>query len=431
MISRWGCKMYSFFNFSKNFINLIEQIELNISKKSKDIDKIVEFNQGKVLHSFNKFKVSDFHLHSSTGYGYNDIGRETLDNVYASVFGAESGLVRPHIVSGTHALSIGLFGLLRPGDELLYITGKPYDTLEEVIGIRGTGMGSLKEWGISYNYVPLKANGQVDFNVLPDKISTKTKVIAIQRSKGYSWRSSFSIEDIKEMILYIRKLKSDIIIFVDNCYGEFTEFKEPTEVGADVIVGSLIKNPGGGLAKSGGYLVGKKKYIEQISYRLTAPGIGREVGATYGNLRDFYQGFFLAPHFVGEALRGMMFTAALFNSLGYETNPEWSDSQNDLILAIKFNNQEALIAFLKGIQKGSPIDSHVTPEPSMIPGYQNKIIMAAGVFVQGATLELSGDAPIVEPYIAYIQGGLTYQHVKWAVLTSVKYMFEKNIIKSI
>lgn len=423
--------MYSFFNFNKNIINLIEQAEKDISKKSKDIDRIVEFNQAKVLNSFNKFKVSDFHLHSSTGYGYSDIGRETLDKIYASVFGAESGLVRSHIVSGTHALTIGLFGLLRPGDELLYITGKPYDTLEEVIGINGEGMGSLKDWGINYNYVPLLANGKVDFDLLSESISIKTKVIAIQRSKGYSWRSSFSIEDIKEMILYVRKLKSDVIIFVDNCYGEFTECQEPTEVDADVIVGSLIKNPGGGLAKSGGYLVGKEKYIEQISYRLTAPGIGREVGATYGNLRDFYQGFFLAPHFVGEALRGMMFTAALFNSLGYETNPHWSEARNDIIQAIKFNNKETLIAFLKGIQKGSPIDSHVTPEPSKIPGYQNEIIMAAGVFVQGATLELSGDAPIVEPYIAYIQGGLTYQHVKWAVLTSINYMLEENIIRCI
>lgn len=414
--------MYSFFNFNKDFINIIEESESKVTDKIKEIEEIVEYNQGKVLRAFKNNHVSDFHLLSSTGYGYNDIGRETLDKIYADVFETESALVRHQIVSGTHALAIGLFGLLRPGDELLYITGSPYDTLEEVIGVHGDGMGSLKDWGVTFNFVALKEDGKVDYDTVKNSINNRTKVIAIQRSCGYSWRPSFCLEDIEDMINFVKKIKPDVITFVDNCYGEFVDKKEPTSVGADVIVGSLIKNPGGGLAKSGGYLAGKSELIDKISYRLTAPGIGAEVGASYGYIRDFYQGFFLAPHFVGEAIKGAIFSAALFEELGYQTSPHWSERRNDIIQAIKFNNPQKLILFLQGIQKGSPIDAHVTPEPSDIPGYQDKVIMAAGVFVQGATLELSGDAPIKEPYIAYIQGGLTYQHVKWGILTALEEM---------
>lgn len=418
--------MYSFFDLKPEDIAMIEALEEKIAPQVKEIDKIVEYNQAKVLKAFKEFNVSDFHLNSSTGYGYNDMGRETLDRIYATVFGAEDALVRPHIVSGTHAITIGLFGLLRPGDHLLYLTGKPYDTLEDVIGSHGNGQGSLQEWGIDYSDLPLTRTGQVDYVKLAQAITAQTKVVAIQRSKGYDWRKSFTIDEIAEMIKAVRKIKPDAIIFVDNCYGEFTERLEPTEVDADVIVGSLIKNPGGGLAKLGGYLAGKKTYIEQISYRLTAPGIGREVGATNGNQYDFYQGFFLAPHFVGESLKGMIMAAALYAELGYEVTPTWDEKRTDITQAIKFNDADNLISFIQGIQQGSPIDAYVKPEPSAVPGYQDPVIMAAGVFVQGGTLELSSDAPIVEPYIAYLQGGLTYQHVKWGLLTAFMKMKNKD-----
>lgn len=420
--------MYNFFNFNQNFITRLNDIEAKVDYRFKDIDKLVEYNQGKVLKAFQNNRVSDFNLKFSTGYGYDDTGRDTLDEIYADVFEAEAALVRPHIVSGTHALVIGLFGLLRPGDELIYITGDPYDTLEDVIGINGSGMGSLKEWGVSYNVIPLTEEGRVDYNLISSAINSNTKVIAIQRSRGYSWRQSFSVKDIEEMIRFVKEIKTDVITFVDNCYGEFTEKMEPTTVGADVIVGSLIKNPGGGLAKTGGYIAGKKQYIKQISYRLTAPGIGAKVGSMYGYTADFYQGFFLAPHFVGEALKGAIYASALLEDLGFEINPHWQEERYDIIQAIKFKQPDALLTFLQGIQKGSPIDSHVLPEPASIPGYQHPVIMAAGVFVQGASLELSGDAPFKEPYIGYIQGGLTYQHVKWGVLTAIEMMQKKGII---
>ncbi|GBF11346.1 methionine gamma-lyase family protein [Tepidibacillus sp. HK-1] len=420
--------MFSFFKYGKEFERIVIQVEKQISTRIQEIDQIASYNQGKVLKAFQNHHVSDFHLLSSTGYGYDDMGRDMLDQIYADVFEAEAGLVRPHIVSGTHALSIGLFGLLRPGDELLYITGDPYDTLEEVIGIHGEGMGSLKEWGITYQSVPLTKQGKVNFVEVAKKINQNTKVIAIQRSRGYSWRSSFSIEEIKEMVTFVKEIKPDLITFVDNCYGEFTEKQEPTGIGVDVIVGSLIKNPGGGLAKTGGYIVGKKVYIEKISYRLTAPGIGAKVGSMHGHMADFYQGFFLAPHFVGEALKGSIFAAALFEQLGFETNPSWNEARHDIIQAVKFNNTNTLITFLQGIQKGSPIDSHVIPVPNQIPGYQDSVIMAAGTFIQGASLELSGDAPIRSPYIAYVQGGLTYHHVKWGILTAIEMMVDKGIL---
>ncbi|WP_339063099.1 methionine gamma-lyase family protein [Tepidibacillus marianensis] len=421
--------MLSFFQFPNKFEQLVTKVEQRIEVRKSEIDKIVEYNQAKVLKAFQQHHVSDFHLQSSTGYGYDDLGRMTLDQIFADVFDAEAGLVRPHIVSGTHALAIGLFGLLRPGDELMYVTGSPYDTLEEVIGIYGDGMGSLKEWGIGYQSIPLLTNGSINYIEIAKQMNKKTKIIAIQRSRGYAWRPSLSIEKIEEVIRYVKVLKPDVITLIDNCYGEFTDKHEPTFVGADVLVGSLIKNPGGGIAKSGGYIVGKEKFVKKISYRLTAPGIGEKVGSMYGHMLDFYQGFFLAPHMVGEAIKGAIFASAMLEELGFITNPKWNESRNDIIQAIQFDNAETLITFLQGIQEGSPIDSHVIPEPSEIPGYQDIVIMAAGAFVQGASLELSGDAPIREPYIAYIQGGLTYQHVKFGLFTAIEKLMKNKIIK--
>lgn len=421
--------MYTSLNINSNLLKIVLKIEDKIEGKIKEFEKLVTLNQARVLKAFQNNQISDFHLKSSTGYGYDDIGREKLDKVYAEVFQSEAALVRPHIVSGTHALTIGLFGLLRPGDELLYITGKPYDTLEKVIGIDETASGSLKEWGISYKSVSLKSNGRVDYEKVADAINSRTKVIGIQRSRGYSYRSSFSLEDIKVMIKFVKEIKPNIIILIDNCYGEFTEINEPTYVGADLIIGSLIKNPGGGLAKGGGYFAGKKEFIDLISYRLTAPGIGSKVGSMYGYTNDLYQGFFLAPHFVGEALKGGVFISALFEELGFETSPKWFENRYDIIQAVKFSNPDALLTFLQGIQKNSPIDSHVVPEPADIPGYQHPVIMAAGTFVQGASLELSADAPYKEPYIGYVQGGLTYQHIKLAIINTVEMLLKKGIIK--
>jgi len=421
--------MFSYFQFPNKFKELVTQVEKKIESRNSEINKIVEYNQAKVLRAFQKHHVSDFHLQSSTGYGYDDIGRITLDQIYADVFDAEAGLVRPHIVSGTHALAVGLFGLLRPGDELMYVTGEPYDTLEEVIGIYDEGMGSLKEWGIHYQSIPLLKDGSINYTEIAKRMNEKTKVIAIQRSRGYAWRPSFSLVEIGKVIRFVKEINPNVITFVDNCYGEFTDKHEPTFVGADILVGSLIKNPGGGIAKSGGYIVGKENYVKKVSYRLTAPGIGGKVGSMYGNMLDFYQGFFLAPHIVGEAIKGAIFTSAILEELGFITNPNWNDRRNDIIQAIQFCDEETLITFLQGIQEGSPIDSHVIPEPSEIPGYKNPVIMAAGAFVQGASLELSGDAPIREPYIAYIQGGLTYQHVKFGLFTAIEKLMKKGIIK--
>ncbi len=420
--------MYSFLKYGDNLKPIVVEIEAVIDQRLKEINHLVDYNQAKVLRAFKNNQVSDFHLNPSTGYGYDDMGRETLDKIYAEVFGGEEAIVRPHIVSGTHALAIGLFGLLRPGDELLYITGNPYDTLEEVIGIYGENMGSLKEWGITYQSASLLENGSIDYQQIAEKINAKTKVIAIQRSRGYSWRSSFSVDEIGEMVRFVKEIKPDVITFVDNCYGEFTERQEPTDVGADVIVGSLIKNPGGGLAKSGGYFVGKREHIKKIGYRLTAPGIGTKVGAMHSHNADFYQGLFLAPHMVGEAIKGSIFAAALLEKLGFETNPKWSEPRYDIIQSVKFDQADQLITFIQGIQMGAPVDAHVTPEPNQLPGYQDPVIMAAGTFVQGASLELSGDAPIREPFIGYIQGGLTYQHVKWGILTAVENMIERKAI---
>jgi len=403
--------------------------EEEIGGRLRALDRVAERNQWKVIRAFQKHKVSDYHFAGSTGYGYNDRGREVLDLVYADVFGAEAALVRPHFVSGTHTIGCALFGVLRPGDELLYITGRPYDTLHNVIGrTEADGTGSLRDWGIGYGEVPLLADGGVDWDGVTARMTDKTRVIGIQRSRGYDWRPSFTVEEIGRMAARIKAIKPDAIIFVDNCYGEFTEETEPTEAGADLIAGSLIKNPGGGLAPAGGYICGRAELVEQAAYRLTAPGIGGEVGAMLGTLRPMYQGLYLAPHLVMQAVKGSVFAAAMFERFGFETHPHWSAPRTDLIQAVRFGAPEPLIAFVQGIQQAAAVDSHVVPEPWDMPGYEQPVIMAAGTFIQGGSLELSADAPIREPYIAYMQGGLTYAHVKLGVLTSLARMAEKQLI---
>ncbi|WP_426453738.1 aminotransferase class I/II-fold pyridoxal phosphate-dependent enzyme [Paenibacillus sp. S-38] len=417
--------------FKEQVLRLMDRAEEQIQGKLKEIDGIIDRNQWKVISAFQKHKVSDFHFAGSTGYGYNDRGREVLDLVYADVFGAEAALVRPHFVSGTHTISTALFGVLRPADGLLMITGRPYDTLHKVIGKPGDGLGSLQDFGIGYDEVPLLEGGRPDYSEIARRITPQTKVIGIQRSRGYSWRPSFTVEQIGEMVHFVKEIRSDLIVFVDNCYGEFTELQEPTQVGADLIAGSLIKNPGGGLAASGGYIAGKSKYVELASYRLTAPGIGGEVGAMLGTTRSIYQGLFLAPHLVGQAVKGSVFAASVFEQLGFVTHPRWQDPRTDLIQAIRFSGPEHLIAFVQGIQQAAAVDSHVVPEPWDMPGYEHPVIMAAGTFISGGSLELSADAPIREPYIAYMQGGLTYSHCKMGVLTALQNMIDRGLLPEI
>ncbi|MFC4101090.1 methionine gamma-lyase family protein [Paenibacillus xanthanilyticus] len=405
-----------------------EEAEERLSSIFRSLDRTAERNQWKVIRAFQRHKVSDFHFNGSTGYGYNDSGREVLDLVYADVFGAEAALVRPHFVSGTHTISCALFGLLRPGDELLYITGRPYDTLHKVIGKPGDGKGSLQDFGIGYDEVALLDDGGIDWDGVAAKLTDRTKVIGIQRSRGYDWRSSFTVADIADMVRRIKGMKPDVRIFVDNCYGEFTEELEPTQVGVDLMAGSLIKNPGGGLAPTGGYVAGTKEAVELTAYRLTAPGIGGEVGATLGTLRSMYQGLFMAPHTVGQALKGSVLAAAIFERLGFDSSPRPEAPRTDLIQAVRFERPEQLIAFVQGIQKAAAVDSHVVPEPWDMPGYEHPVIMAAGTFMQGGSLELSADAPIREPYIAYMQGGLTYAHVKYGVLNALHTLAERKLI---
>ena len=409
--------------------NIVKDIEKQIAFVHKGIDERIETNQFRVLRSYQKHRVSDSHFMPSTGYGYDDIGRDTLELIYADVFGAEAGLVRPQIISGTHAISIALFGILRPGDELLYMTGKPYDTLEEIVGIRGNGVGSLKEFGISYDSVALKEEGTINWNLVAEKIKPNTKMIGIQRSKGYATRPSFTVNEIKEMISFVKEIKEDVVVFVDNCYGEFVEELEPCHIGADLMAGSLIKNPGGGMAKTGGYIVGKKQYVEACSYRMTSPGIGAEAGASLYSLQEMYQGFFLAPHVVGQALKGAVFTAALLEKLGMNSSPKWDTNRTDLIQSVQFDDKDKMIAFCQAIQFASPINSHVTAYPAYMPGYEDDVIMAAGTFIQGASIELTADGPIRPPYVAYVQGGLTYSHVKMAVCIAVDSLIEKKLIE--
>ncbi|MGP4059917.1 methionine gamma-lyase family protein [Halobacillus sp. H74] len=412
----------------------LKEIKLNteqqIAAQHAKVNKIVESNQEKVLHAFQKLRVSDSHFNPTTGYGYDDFGRDTLEALYAEIFDAEDALVRPQLISGTHAITTALFGVLRPGDELLYISGEPYDTLEEVIGTSGNkDKGSLKDFGVTYQSVPLTAEGSFDEAKISESVKSETKVVAIQRSKGYDDRPSFNIERIASIIKYIRSLKKDVIVFVDNCYGEFVETKEPLEAGADLIAGSLIKNPGGGITRIGGYIAGRKRLIEQCSYRLTAPGLGKETGASLNSLQEMYQGIFLAPHIVGEALKGAIFSARFLDLLGFHTSPPFDAERTDLIQSVNFETAEQMIRFCQTIQQASPINSHVKPQPSAMPGYEDEVIMAAGTFIQGASLELTADGPIRPPYTAFVQGGLTYAHVKIAVLNAAGQLIEEGMVK--
>lgn len=420
--------MFQQLTFGDRLEKLIKEVEIQVKELHQEIDERTFRNQFRVLSSFQNHRVSDSHFMPSTGYGYDDIGRDTLEEIYAEVFGGEAGLVRPQIISGTHAISTALFGVLRPGDELLYITGQPYDTLEEIVGIRGDGVGSLKEFGITYNSVPLTKEGQIDYEAVEKAIKPNTKMIGIQRSKGYADRPSFTVREIEEMIQFVKEIKPDVVTFVDNCYGEFVEEEEPCHVGADLMAGSLIKNPGGGLVKTGGYIVGKKELVEACAYRLTAPGIGREAGASLYSLQEMYQGFFMAPHIVGQALKGAILTAATLEKLGMNTNPKWNAVRTDLIQSVQFDDRDKMVAFCQAIQYASPINSHVTPYPSYMPGYEDDVIMAAGTFIQGASIELTADGPTRPPYIAFVQGGLTYSHVKMAICIALNHLLEKKLL---
>ncbi len=409
------------YGISDTTLKLVQDAEKAVSAQFQKIDETAEFNQIKVLNTFSRHRVSEAHLGYSTGYGYDDLGRDTLEAIYADVFGTEAALVRHSIVSGTHALCSCLFGLLRPGDTMLSATGAPYDTLEEIIGKRGSGNGSLKEWGINYKEVALKPDGLIDLDALSTALTDKTvRLVELQRSKGYAWRPSYTLDDMKDAISLIKEKRPDVIVMVDNCYGEFVEKEEPTQIGADIIAGSLIKNPGGGLALTGGYLAGKKECVEQISYRLTSPGIGSEVGASLGMNRHMYQGFFMAPHIVAQSLKIAVLASKVFEVLGFEVSPKAEDKRGDIIQSIKFNNPDLLCAFCRGIQRGAPIDSFVTPEPWDMPGYDNQVIMAAGAFVSGSSIEISADGPIRPPYAAYMQGGLTYESGKLSVLCAAE-----------
>ena len=406
---------------------LSESILEGLSERFNEIDRVAEINQLKVVKAMQESKVSEACLLGTTGYGYNDIGRDTLEEVYSRIFHTEAALVRSQITCGTHALALALMSNLRPGDELLSPVGKPYDTLEEVIGIRPS-MGSLAEYGITYSQVDLLSNGDYDYEGIRNAINDKTKLVTIQRSKGYQTRRSLSVESIGELISFIKSIRSDIICMVDNCYGEFVEEIEPTDVGADMVVGSLIKNPGGGLAPIGGYIAGKTACIENAARRLTSPGLGKEVGASLGILKDFYQGLFLAPTVTASALKGAIFASAMFEKAGFPVLPDSVEERVDIIQAVTFGNPEGVIAFCKGIQAAAPIDSFVSPEPWDMPGYDAPVIMAAGAFVSGSSIELSADGPIKPPYAVYFQGGLTWPHAKFGILKAFQSVYDAGLI---
>lgn len=405
-----------------------DKIEKSLIERFKKIDDNAEYNQVKVLNAMQAAKFSEAHLNGTTGYGYNDAGREAVEEIYAKVFGTEDALVRQQITCGTHALTVALAANLRPGDEILSPVGKVYDTLEGVIGVRES-KGSLAEFGITFKQVDLLPNGDFDYENIKKAINKKTKLIEIQRSKGYDVRPSLSVEQIKDVIDYIKSIKSDVIFMVDNCYGEFVDVIEPSEVGADMVVGSLIKNPGGGLAPIGGYICGTKECIENCAYRLTSPGLGKEVGASLGVTRSIAQGLFLAPTVTAAALKGAIFAASVYESLGFKTVPAATEERNDIIQAVEFGKPEFIQAFCEGIQAAAPVDSFVTPVPWDMPGYDSQVIMAAGAFVSGASIELSADAPMKEPYAVYFQGGLTYPHAKFGIMMSLQKIYEKGLIK--
>lgn len=419
--------MYQSMGISNEVYHFGKEILEGLKERFEKIDEVAEYNQMKVLNAMQQCKVSDVHFAATTGYGYNDLGRDTLEEVYAKVFHTEDAIVRPQLVSGTHALAVALSSQLRPGDELLSPVGKPYDTLEEVIGIRES-VGSLAEYGVKYRQVDLLEDGSFDWENIRKAISDKTKMVTIQRSKGYQTRPTLSVERIGELIKFVKEIKPNIICMVDNCYGEFVETIEPTDVGADMCVGSLIKNPGGGLAPIGGYIVGRKDCIERAAARLTSPGLGKEVGASLGVISSFYQGFFLAPTVTAGALKGAIFAANVYEKLGYGVVPNSTESRHDIIQAVTFGTPEGVIEFCKGIQAAAPVDSYVVPEPWAMPGYDSDVIMAAGAFVQGSSIELSADAPIKPPYAVYFQGGLTWNHAKFGILMSLQKLVEANIV---
>ncbi|MDY2812957.1 MAG: methionine gamma-lyase family protein [Dorea sp.] len=420
-------EMYKELGISREVLDFGLAIESGLKERFDRIDQIAEYNQLKVIKAMQENKVRAGCFNYASGYGYDDLGRDTLEQVYASVFHTESALVRPQITCGTHALSLALAANLRPGDELLSPAGKPYDTLEEVIGIRPSN-GSLAEYGITYSQVDLLADGTFDYENIKKAINEKTKLVTIQRSKGYQTRPSFSVSQIGELIAFVKEIKPDVICMVDNCYGEFVEMIEPSDVGADMVVGSLIKNPGGGLAPIGGYIAGRSDLIEACGYRLTSPGLGREVGASLGVMKDFYQGLFLAPTVVAGALKGAIFAANIYEKLGYYVIPDSTEERHDIIQAVEFGIPEGVIEFCKGIQAAAPVDSYVTPEPWPMPGYDSNVIMAAGAFVQGSSVELSADGPIKPPYAVYFQGGLTWPHAKLGILMSLEYLKRAGIV---
>lgn len=420
--------MYRELGIGEEVLRFGAGIEEELRERFAGIDAVAEYNQMKVIRGMQVNRVSDIHFAATTGYGYNDLGRDTLEDVYASVFHGESALVRPQLISGTHALHVALSGNLRPGDELLSPVGKPYDTLEEVIGIRDS-VGSLKEYGVTYRQVDLLEDGSFDYEGIEKALNDRTKLVTIQRSKGYATRPTLSVERIGELIAFIKSRKPEVICMVDNCYGEFVEKMEPTDVGADMIVGSLIKNPGGGLAPIGGYIVGKKECVDKASYRLSAPGLGKEVGASLGINQQLYQGLFLSPTVVAGALKGAVFAANVYERLGFGVVPDGKEPRHDIIQAITFGTPEGVIAFCKGIQAAAPVDSFVTPEPWDMPGYDSPVIMAAGAFVQGSSIELSADGPIKPPYAVYFQGGLTWYHAKLGILKSLQQLLDDGVLK--
>ena len=421
-------EMYKNMGICDEVYDYCDNIIKSLHDRFEEIDKNAEYNQMKVIKAMQDEKVAEMHLSGTTGYGYNDDGRDTLEKIYSDIFKTEDALVRPQIICGTHALNVALSSNLRPGDELLSPVGKPYDTMDEIIGIRPS-KGSLAEYGITYTQVDLLPDGGFDYEGIKNAINERTKLVTIQRSKGYASRPTLSVERIGELISFIKSIKPDVICMVDNCYGEFVERIEPSEVGADMIVGSLIKNPGGGLAPCGGYIAGKKECVEQAAYRLSSPGLGKEVGATLGVNQSFYQGLFLSPVVVAGALKGAIFAANVYEKAGFAVRPDGSEPRYDIIQAVELGSADGLLAFCKGIQAAAPVDSFVTPEPWPMPGYDSDVIMAAGAFVQGSSIELSADGPLKEPYSVFFQGGLTWYHAKLGIMMSVQKMFEKDLIK--
>ena len=421
-------EMYKNMGICDEVYDYCDNIIRSLHDRFEEIDKNAEYNQMKVIKAMQDNKVAEMHLSGTTGYGYNDDGRDTLEKVYSDIFKTEDALVRPQIICGTHALNVALSSNLRPGDELLSPVGKPYDTMDEIIGIRSS-KGSLAEYGITYAQVDLLPDGGFDYEGIKNAINERTKLVTIQRSKGYASRPTLSVERIGELISFIKGIKPDVICMVDNCYGEFVERIEPSQVGADMIVGSLIKNPGGGLAPCGGYIAGKKECVEQAAYRLSSPGLGKEVGATLGVNQSFYQGLFLSPVVVAGALKGAIFAANVYEKAGFVVRPDGSEPRYDIIQAVELGSADGLLAFCKGIQAAAPVDSFVTPEPWPMPGYDSDVIMAAGAFVQGSSIELSADGPLKEPYSVFFQGGLTWYHAKLGIMMSVQKMFEKDLIK--